>query len=64
MNNMDINSLLNMISKMDKEELWNNFETSGKIEDYLRYKMESNISSGVENEIIQSEGNSNKGDTI
>ena len=49
---------------MDIEELWNNFETSGKVEDYLRYKMNRNISSGLENEIIQSEGNSNKGDTI
>lgn len=49
---------------MDREELWNNFETSGKVEDYLRYKMENGKAYGVENEIIQSEGNSNKRDTI
>lgn len=44
---------------MDTNELWSNFELSGKIEDYLKYKMENEGS----NETIQSERDSNKGNT-
>lgn len=49
------------------EEYWNEFEQTGKIEDYLRYKGIQNID-GVEigglNEATESEGSSNKGNTI
>lgn len=44
---------------MNLNELWKNFESSGKIEDYLKYKMGNISKSEEENEIIQSEGNSN-----
>lgn len=49
---------------MDKIELWDNFELSGKIEDYLKYKMENIVENEVLDETIQSEGNCNKGDSI
>lgn len=44
---------------MNLDELWKNFELSGKVEDYLKYKDENIKSSEGDNEIIQSERNSN-----
>ena len=50
-----------------EDKYWNSFETSGRIEDYLRYKemqnLDGNIDGGL-NEITESEGNSNQGNTI
>jgi len=49
------------------EEYWNEFEQTGRIEDYLKYKGIKNID-GVEvgglNEATESEGSSNKRNTI
>lgn len=50
-----------------EEKYWNSFESSGKIEDYLRYKGIQNIDGvnvGGLNEATESEGSSNQGDTI
>ena len=51
-----------------EEKYWNSFETSGKIEDYLRYKGIQNIDGlnfdGGLNEATESEGSSNQGSTI
>ena len=51
-----------------EENLWQNFEKSGKIEDYLKYKGIKNIDgdfiNGGINEATKSEGDSNKGSTI
>lgn len=51
-----------------EEKYWNSFETSGKIEDYLRYKGIQNIDGinfdGGLNEATESEGSSNQGNTI
>ena len=53
---------------MDSEKYWNSFETSGRIEDYLRYKGIQNIDgitkNGGLNEATESERNSNQGNTI
>ena len=50
-----------------EEKYWNRFETSGKIEDYLRYKgiqnLDGEVSGGL-NEVTKSEGCSNQGSTI
>ena len=50
-----------------EENYWKQFENSGKIEDYLRYKGVQNLdgetSVGV-NETTESEGCSNQGSTI
>ena len=46
-----------------EESLWENFETSGKIEDYLKYKgikhIDGNFLNGGLNEATESEGSSN-----
>lgn len=50
-----------------EEKYWNSFETSGKIEDYLRYKGIQNLDGetiGGVNEVTESEGSSNQGSTI
>ena len=51
-----------------EEKYWESFETSGKIEDYLRYKGVQNIDGvnfgGGLNETTESEGSSNQGSTI
>lgn len=50
-----------------EEKYWNSFETSGKIEDYLRYKGIENIDGknyGGLNEATESERSSNQGNTI
>ncbi len=50
-----------------EEKYWNSFESSGKIEDYLRYKGIQNIDGkfdGGLNEATESEGSSNQGNTI
>ena len=51
-----------------EEKYWNSFETSGKIEDYLRYKGIQNIDGvnldGGINEATESEGSSNQRSTI
>lgn len=50
-----------------EEKYWNSFETSGKIEDYLRYKGIQNLDgkpNGGLNEATESEGSSNQGSTI
>ena len=46
---------------MSKEELWCEFEKSGKIEDYLKYKLDSNqvVENEEVNETIEGEGSSN-----
>lgn len=54
---------------MEQDKFWEIFESSGKIEDYLKYKGISlgqnvGINVGEIDETVQSEGNSNKGDTI
>lgn len=49
------------------ENYWDNFEQSGKIEDYLRYKGIENIDgkiSGGLDETCESKRDSNKGITI
>lgn len=50
-----------------EEKYWDSFETSGKIEDYLRYKGIQNLDgeiSGGPNETTKSEGSSNQGSAI
>lgn len=50
-----------------EEKYWNSFETSGKIEDYLRYKGIQNLdgeNNGGLNEATESERSSNQGSTI
>ena len=51
-----------------EEKYWNSFETSGRIEDYLRYKGIQNIDGvnldGGLNEATESERSSNQGSTI
>ena len=51
-----------------EDEYWNSFETSGRIEDYLRYKGIQNIDgtdfNGGLNEATESKGSSNQGSTI
>ena len=50
-----------------EEKYWSSFETSGRIEDYLKYKGIQNIDgefNGGLNEATESEGNSNQGSTI
>ena len=45
-----------------EENYWKNFETTGKIEDYLKYKKIENIDgkqNGGISEVTKSEGNSN-----
>lgn len=45
-----------------EDKYWKEFETSGKIEDYLKYKGIENIDGKLEggvSEITKSEGNSN-----
>lgn len=49
------------------EEYWNSFETSGKIEDYLRYKGIQNIDGVLDgglNETTESKRGSNQGSTV
>ena len=50
-----------------EDKCWRDFESSGKIEDYLRYKGIQNIDgkfSGGLDEATKSEGSSNQGDTV
>ena len=51
-----------------EEKYWNSFETSGKIEDYLRYKgiqhIDGKVGNGEINEATESKGSSNQGSTI
>ena len=50
-----------------EDKYWESFESSGKIEDYLRYKGIQNIDGvnfGGINEATESEGSSNQGGTI
>ena len=50
-----------------EEKYWNSFENSGRIEDYLRYKVIQNLdgeTNGGINEATKSEGCSNQGSTI
>lgn len=49
---------------MDINKLWNNFEISGKVDDYLKYKMNNVIEDEGLNEIIQTKRDSDKGNTI
>lgn len=46
---------------MSKNELWNEFEKSGKIEDYLKYKLdrEQIVENEEINETIESQRDSN-----
>lgn len=46
---------------MSKNELWNEFEKSGKIEDYLKYKLDNNEVVEIEeqNETVEDKGSSN-----
>lgn len=48
---------------MSSDALWNEFEKTGKVEDYMKYKL--NVIKNEEvNETNKSEGNSNKGNTV
>ena len=50
-----------------EEKYWKQFETSGKIEDYLKYKGIENIDGkklGGINEATESQGSSDKGNTF
>jgi len=50
-----------------EDKYWESFESSGKIEDYLRYKGIQNIDGinvGGLNEATESKRSSNQGDTI
>lgn len=50
-----------------EEQYWSNFESSGKIEDYLKYKGIQNIDGifdGGINEVTKSEGGSNQRNSI
>lgn len=54
---------------MDKEKMWEAFEKTGTIEDYLKYKTLENMAgivaeNGGINETIQGERSSNQRDTI
>lgn len=46
---------------MSKNELWNEFEKTGKIEDYLKYKLDGEpvVENEEINETVESQGNSN-----
>ena len=46
---------------MSKNELWDEFQKSGKVEDYLKYKMGENelIENEEINETIEGKGSSN-----
>ncbi|MBR5227385.1 MAG: hypothetical protein IKV94_01950 [Clostridia bacterium] len=46
---------------MPNEELWLEFEKTGKVEDYLKYKLSGveNTSDGEINETVESKGSSN-----
>ena len=48
---------------MSSDALWNEFEKTGKIEDYMKYKLNETKNEEV-NETFKSEGNSNKGDSV
>ena len=48
---------------MSIDALWNEFEKTGKIEDYMKYKLNETKNEEV-NETVKSEGNSNKGDSV
>ena len=51
-----------------EENFWNAFETSGKIEDYLRYKgiqhIDGKIKTGGINEATESKGHSDQGSSV
>jgi len=46
---------------MSKNELWNEFEKTGKIEDYLKYKLDGEqvVENEEINETVESQGSSN-----
>ena len=50
-----------------EKKYWNDFENSGKIEDYLKYKGIENIDGKLKgglSEATESKGSSDKGDTL